>query len=86
MQRIAYYARVRARDSISVTGCRHLSTMAPGEIAKANAHVEKTPITGELWEQRRKLLKLGLQFDGVGSRQQTVVMEKTVAQSRMSIR
>ncbi|CAM9123813.1 unnamed protein product, partial [Ectocarpus fasciculatus] len=46
----------------------------------------KTPITGDLWEQRRKLLKLGLQFDGmVGSRQQTEVVEKTVEGSRMSV-
>lgn len=66
-------------------GVRFLPTMTAGEVAKLNAHVEKTPITGELWEQRRKLLKLGITFDGAGSRSQVNVLEKTVRDSRMSI-
>ena len=73
----------RYRPFLSIAHTRPITSA--GEMAKENAHVEKTPITGELWEQRRKLLKLGLQFDVPGSRQQTTVVDKTVAESRMSI-
>lgn len=75
----------RARLGRCPAGIRSLAALSPGDIAKTNAHVEKTPITGVLWEQRRTRLNLGMKPEGKSNRSEPVIQEKSVKDSRMSV-
>ena len=50
-----------------------------------HAHVEKTPITSQLWEQRRVLLEKEGAKLGTGPAEAPTIIEKTVDASRMSV-
>lgn len=55
-----------------------------GDAAKEQPHLEKTPITSQLWERRKLLLKIGDETTPVRMTSHKMI-DKTVGQSRMEI-